>query len=64
MDRYNFKIVEKKWQAYWDKNKSYESKLNKSVQIYNIGIGINVNLNEDNLKSLDIQNITSILFFL
>ncbi len=30
MDRYNFKIVEKKWQAYWDKNKSYESKLNKS----------------------------------
>ena len=30
MDRYNFKIVEKKWQAYWDKNKSFESKLNKS----------------------------------
>jgi len=39
-----------------------ESKLNKSIQIYNIGIGINVNLNEDNLKSLDIKNITSILF--
>jgi len=39
-----------------------ESKLHKSIQIYNIGIGINVNLNKDDLRSLDIKNITSILF--
>ncbi len=30
MDRYNFKIVEKKWQEYWQENKSFESKLNKT----------------------------------
>ncbi len=30
MDRYNFKIVEKKWQGYWDKNKSFKSTLDKS----------------------------------
>ena len=30
MDRYNFKIVEKKWQDYWHKNKSFESKLDNS----------------------------------
>jgi leucyl-tRNA synthetase len=29
MDRYNFKLVEKKWQDYWDKNKSFISKINK-----------------------------------
>ena len=29
MERYNFKIVEKKWQAYWDKNKSFKSKIDK-----------------------------------
>ena len=38
-----------------------ESKLHKSKQIYNIGIGINVNLNEHDIKSSDIENITSIL---
>ncbi len=25
MERYNFKIVEKKWQSFWDKNKSFKS---------------------------------------
>ncbi len=30
MDRYNFKIVEKKWQAYWDEKKSFKSTLDKS----------------------------------
>ena len=34
MDRYNFKIVEKKWQDYWHKNKSFESKLNKTKKKY------------------------------
>jgi len=29
MDRYNFKLVEKKWQDYWDKNKSFISKIAK-----------------------------------
>ena len=33
MDRYNFKIVEKKWQDYWHKNKSFESKLDNSVGV-------------------------------
>ncbi len=30
MNRYNFKIVEKRWQNYWDKNKSFKSTLDKS----------------------------------
>ena len=29
MERYNFKIVEKKWQEFWDQNKSFKSKINK-----------------------------------
>ena len=30
MDRYNFKIVEKKWQKLWDDNKVFSTKLDKS----------------------------------
>ena len=30
MERYNFKVVEKKWQNYWEKNKSFKTNLNKS----------------------------------
>ena len=28
MSRYNFKIVEKKWQSFWDKNNFFEAKKN------------------------------------
>ena len=30
MDRYNFKTVETKWQSYWEKNKSSQTKLDKN----------------------------------
>ena len=30
MNRYNFKIVENKWQKYWEENKSFKSVLDKS----------------------------------
>ncbi len=30
MERYNFKVIEKKWQDNWDKNKVYKTKLDKS----------------------------------
>ena len=30
MDRYNFKIIEKKWQNYWEKNKSFKSEISKN----------------------------------
>ena len=30
MERYNFKIVEKKWQDFWDKNKTFKSDLDKN----------------------------------
>ena len=39
MDRYNFKLVEKKWQEYWEKNKSFVSKIDKSKNLV-IGFGI------------------------
>ena len=30
MDRYNFNTIEKKWQTYWEKNKVFKAKINKS----------------------------------
>ena len=30
MDRYNFKSVEKNWQSFWDKNKSFKATLDKN----------------------------------
>ena len=30
MQRYNFKIIENKWQKYWDKNKIFKSKIKKN----------------------------------
>ena len=30
MERYNFKIVEKKWQEFWDQNKTFKSEIIKN----------------------------------
>ena len=30
MERYNFKIVEEKWQKFWDENKVFSTKVDKS----------------------------------
>ena len=30
MERYNFKLVEEKWQNFWDKNKVYKKTIDKS----------------------------------
>jgi leucyl-tRNA synthetase len=30
VERYNFKIVEKKWQEFWDKNQTFKSKIKKN----------------------------------
>ncbi len=30
MTRYNFKVIEEKWQSYWDKNSSFKSKIDKN----------------------------------
>ncbi len=30
MDRYNFKIIEEKWQNFWEKNKTFKTKADKS----------------------------------
>ena len=32
MDRYNFKVIEKKWQSYWEKNKIFKASLDKKKQ--------------------------------
>ncbi len=29
MERYNFKIIEEKWQKFWEKNKTFETKIDK-----------------------------------
>ena len=31
MNRYNFKVVEKKWQKFWDKNKTFKTKIDKNI---------------------------------
>ena len=33
MDRYNFKSIEEKWQKFWDKNKTFKSKLEGELKI-------------------------------
>ncbi|WP_440920229.1 leucine--tRNA ligase [Candidatus Pelagibacter sp.] len=30
MERYNFKLIEEKWQRYWEDNKTFSSKINKA----------------------------------
>ena len=30
MERYNFKVIENKWQKHWDKNKIFQSKIKKN----------------------------------
>ena len=34
VDRYNFKIIENKWQDFWQKNKVFKTKINKKLQKY------------------------------
>ena len=33
MDRYNFKVIEKKWQEFWNSNKSFKSSIKKKKKI-------------------------------
>ena len=30
MDRYNFKVIEEKWQKYWEENQSFASKIDSN----------------------------------
>ena len=32
MERYNFKLIENKWQQYWDKNKTFKSEITKKKE--------------------------------
>ena len=32
MQRYNFKIIEQKWQSYWDKNKTFKSSIDQNKE--------------------------------
>ena len=32
MERYNFKVIEKKWQNYWEQNQSFKADLDKGIQ--------------------------------
>ena len=34
MSRYNFKIIEEKWQKFWDRNNSFKSNINKNKKKY------------------------------
>ena len=31
-NRYNFKVIENKWQKFWEKNKSFKTKINKEKE--------------------------------
>ena len=30
MERYNFKVIEEKWQKFWEKNKTFKTNLDKN----------------------------------
>ena len=30
MEKYNFKVIEKTWQDYWDKNQTFKTTINKN----------------------------------
>ena len=34
MERYNFKLTEEKWQKYWEENKTFSTKIDKTKKIY------------------------------
>ena len=34
MERYNFKIIENKWQKFWEDNKSFKAERNKANKFY------------------------------
>ena len=36
MERYNFKIIESKWQKYWEENKSFKSSVSKEKKFYSL----------------------------
>jgi leucyl-tRNA synthetase len=47
MQRYNFKVIEKKWQDYWHQNKSFKASLDlnkKKILLFrNVSISIGKN---------------------
>ena len=43
MERYNFKLVEEKWQKYWLENKTFKSNTNKDkelIAIFSLGLDL------------------------
>jgi len=36
VERYNFKIIESKWQKYWEENKSFKSSVSKEKKFYSL----------------------------
>ena len=44
VERYNFKTVEEKWQKFWDKNKTFKTKIDKNKKKFyclrNVSISI------------------------
>ena len=55
MERYNFKIIEDKWQNYWEKNKSFSSKIDKNKKKF-YSLLKNVDFNLEKSKVILIRN--------
>ena len=56
MSRYNFKIIEEKWQKFWDKNNSFKSNIskNKKKRIVLMTTKAKKNYHKFNFKKNDI----------
>ena len=57
MERYNFKIVEEKWQVFWQKEKSFKTDINKNKEKFYSRIQSFRIKNDKNLKNLKINQI-------
>ena len=36
MERYNFKVIEKKWQKFWEENNYFSSKVDKTKKNFTV----------------------------
>ena len=61
MERYNFKIVEDKWQKYWTENKDFKSNIDTNKKILLLR---NVPYPSGKIHMGHVRNYTSAMFYL
>ena len=47
IDRYNFKIIEEKWQDYWNKNKTFKAIIKKNKKKILLSGNVSLSIRKD-----------------